>query len=237
MKSASHDRFNTGLVHGVPIALGYLAVSFSIGLSAVLKGLSPAGTVLLSMTNLTSAGQAAGLLIMAAGGSLWETILSQLVINLRYALMSISLSQKLEEHMPLWKRLLISFGVTDEIYAVAVARPHAIRLPYFLGLLLLPFLGWSAGTLLGVCAGNILPTLLTNVLGLALYGMFLAIVIPGARASRSVAFVCAFAIILSVLFTYVPFLSSITPGLSIIICAVAASLLGAWLFPRKEVQS
>ena len=237
MKHTSEDTFHTGLLHGIPIALGYLAVSFSIGLSAVLKGLSPAGTVLLSATNLTSAGQAAGLLIMAAGGTLWETVLSQLVINLRYALMSISLSQKLENSMPLWKRMLIAFGVTDEIYAVAIARPHAVRLPYFLGLLLLPFLGWSAGTMLGVCAGNILPTLLTNALGLALYGMFLAIVIPGARSSRAVAFVCAFAIGFSVMFAYVPFLSSVTPGLSIIICAVAASLLGAWLFPHKEVQS
>lgn len=224
--------FSLGLKQGIPIALGYFAVSFSVGLMAVMHQLSAFGTVLLSMTNITSAGQVAGLLIMFAGGTLSETALSQLVINLRYALMSISLSQKLEETMPLWKRAILAFGITDEIYAVAVSQDEPLHLTYFLGLLLLPFLGWSGGTLLGACAGNFLPTLVTNALGLALYGMFLAIVIPEAKKVRPVAIVCGVSILLSVVSTYLlPFLSQ---GLSIVFCAVGASLLGAWFFPRKE---
>ena len=224
----------TGLHHGIPIALGYLSVSFSFGIAAVSQGLDWWVAVLISMTNLTSAGQVAGLGIIVAGGTYVEMALAQLVINLRYALMSLSLSQKLCENYPTLHRALTGFGMMDEIFAVASGQPGEVRPAYMYGLITLPFLGWSGGTLLGGLAGTLLPEMLCAVLGLAIYGMFIAIIIPPARDSVGVCAVVVFAAALSCALRYIPVFSGVSSGFSIIICAVLASVCGALVFPRKE---
>lgn len=226
--------FCKGMLHGVPICLGYLAVSFSFGIFAVAQGLSIFETVLISMFNLTSAGQLAGVPIIACGGSLLELASTQLFINLRYALMSVSLSQRLDGKVRLFDRFLIGFGVTDEVFAVSVSQPTEVSKQYMAGLILVPYLGWAGGTLLGAVAGNILPNIVTTALGVAIYGMLIAIVVPPMRAHRPTALCVLFAVALSCVFRYVPYLSRVSAGFVIIICSVAASALFALLRPIPQ---
>ncbi len=226
--------FKKGLYHGIPIALGYLSVSFGFGIMSVRLGISVLETVIISITNLTSAGQVAGVGIIAAGGSIVEMIMTQLVINIRYALMALSLSQKLDEKFNTPRRMLVAFGITDEIFAVSSVQKGKIQPVYMYGLILISALGWTMGTLLGAAAGSILPQAITDAMGLVLYGMFLAIIIPPARESRSVLFVVLAAAALSVLFYYV--LTAVSSGFAIIISAVGAALLGAWLFPIPDEE-
>lgn len=226
--------FVQGIKDGIPIGLGYLSVSFSFGIMAVSNGISVISSLLISMTNLTSAGQVAGIGIIAAGGTILEMILAQLIINMRYALMSISLSQKLDGSFTTPHRLLTSFGITDEIFAVASGKPGEINRRYMYGLILVPFVCWSMGTLLGGVAGEVLPERLKAALGIAIYGMFIAIFIPPARKSVGVLAVVAASAVLSCCFKYIPVLSSVSGGFVIIICALAASTMGAVLFPVKE---
>ncbi len=230
--------FIRGLTDGIPICLGYLSVSFAFGIFCVNSGLTLWQAVLISMTNVTSAGQLAGVPIMLSGGSLLEMATSQLVINLRYALMSVSLSQKLDRDVKPRHRAFIAFVNTDEVFAVASSQKGAVSRFYMYGLMLTPYLGWSLGTLLGGIAGDILPTMLSSALGIAIYGMFVAIVVPEAKKSRPTALCVLVAIFLSCLFHGVPGLCEIPEGFIIIICAVAASALMAWLRPiEPEVES
>ena len=228
--------FRRGLSHGVPIALGYLSVAFAFGIQAAGGGLTPLQAVLISMTNLTSAGQVAGLSLMVAGAPLYEMALTQLVINLRYALMSLSLSQRLDAGMTTPWRALLAFGNTDEIFAVASSQPGEIGRVYLTGLICLPYVGWAGGTLLGAAAGALLPALLTDALGIAIYGMFLAVILPPARSRRSVRLVVVAAAVMSCILRYAPAFSSISGGFSIILCAVSAAALGAWRFPVREAE-
>lgn len=224
--------YTKGLFHGIPIALGYLSVSFGFGILAVNSGLPMWSAVLISLSNLTSAGQAAGIEIIAAAGTLLEMVLTQLVINLRYALMGFSLSQKLDRSFTTPRRLVLSFGITDEVFAVASSQKGKISARYLLGLITLPIGGWTLGTFLGAVAGNLLPTSLANAMGIVLYGMFLAIIIPPARENRKVLFVICLAAGISLLCKYVlPFISG---GFAIIASGVAASVVGALFFPVKE---
>ena len=226
--------FRRGLIHGVPIALGYFSVSFGFGIMAVRAGLSVLEAVCISMTNLTSAGQAAGVSVIAACGTYLGMALTQSVINIRYALMGLSLSQKLDASFHTPQRLIVSFGITDEIFAMASAQPGQITAPYMYGLMLISFFGWSGGTLLGAVAGNILPAMITDAMGIVLYGMFLAIFIPAAKQSRSILTVVLIAAFCSTLLRYViPTLSS---GFSVIISAVIASAAAAVLFPVPEEE-
>ncbi|MBR2189441.1 MAG: AzlC family ABC transporter permease [Eubacterium sp.] len=218
-----------GALAGIPIALGYLSVSFGIGIMAVGAGFSILEAVILSAANLTSAGQVAGIEIIAAAGTVIEIIASQFVINLRYALMAISLSQRLDESFGTPQRLLVSYGITDEIFAVAYARKKKVTPAFMAGLILISGAGWVLGTLLGAAAGEILPVAVTNALGIMLYGMFIAIVVPVLKENRHVLYVAAAAIALSLLFRYV--ITGISSGFSVIICAVGASVFGALLFP------
>ena len=181
-----HNSFSEGVRDGLPICLGYLSVSFAFGIAAVGLGLSLPEAVLISMCNVTSAGQLAGAPIIAAFGSLVELVLTQLVINLRYALMSVSLSQRLGETVRFRDRFWIGFCVTDEIFGVSSAKEGAVGRLYMAGLILTPFLGWTAGTLLGAAAGHILPQMLISALGVAIYGMFVAIVVPPAKEEKPV---------------------------------------------------
>ncbi len=226
--------FLKGLKDGSPIGLGYFAVSFSFGIAGA-KVLTWPLVTLISMTNLTSAGQFAGLQIMAdAAGTLVEMAIASFFINLRYSLMAISLSQKVDANFGTGKRLLLSTGITDEIYAVSMSQDGKVSARYFLGLSTLPYVGWALGTFTGGICGEILPAMVTNALGVALYGMFIAIVVPPMKGSRPTCVAVAIAIALSLSFRYVPALSGVTVGFAIIICAVVASLVCAFFFPMRE---
>lgn len=233
----SKHTFRDGLKDAIPIALGYLSVSFGFGLMAISMGLSTGMAVLISAVNVTSAGQVAGISIMAAGGGFAEMALTQLVINIRYALMSLSISQKLDRpRFGLLRRLGAAFCMTDEVFAVASSREAPIGPEYFAGLELLSFLGWVLGTLLGCVAGDLMPQTVAATLSIAMYGMFIAIVTPVARENRGVALCALIAIVLSCLLKYVPLFSWVTSGFSVILCAVAASAVAAWLKPIREVE-
>ena len=234
IKGSRRAQYGKGLRDGVPIALGYLSVSFAFGIAAVSKGVPGWIALLISMTNLTSAGQLAGLELMVVGASMWEMILTQCVINVRYSLMSISLAQKVDPSVRLRDRFLIAFGNTDEVFAVAQSQPERVGRYYLFGLITAPYFGWSLGTLLGTVASGLLPPSVMAALGIAIYGMFVAIVIPPAKKSRAVALVLAGAVALSCLIRYVPFLSFISSGFSVIVCAVVAAALGALFAPIPD---
>ena len=224
--------FLKGTAAGIPIALGYLSVSFGFGIMAQGAGISVFEAFMISLTNLTSAGQAQGVGIIAAGGTLLEMAAVQLIINIRYALMALSLSQKLDDRFTFPKRLIAAYGITDEIFAVCSTEKGKITPNYMYGIIAISTLGWVTGTLLGAAAGEILPSSITAALGIVLYGMFLAIIIPPAKKEKSILFVVVIAALLSVLCKYVvPFLSG---GFAMILCALTATLLGALLFPEEE---
>jgi len=229
-----NSEFKKGLRHGLPIALGYLSVSFAFGMKAVGDGLTWLQAVLISATNLTSAGQVAGLPLMVGGASLMEMALTQLTINLRYGLMGLSLGRKLDDSMGTLQRLIFSFADTDEIFAVASAQPGKVGKKYLYGLMLTPWIGWTLGTLLGGVAGTLLPDFVRSALGIAIYGMFLAIILPPAREKQSARFVVLLAVALSLLFRYVPGLNQVSSGFAIIICAVVAAAAGAALYPEDS---
>lgn len=216
---------------GIPIALGYLPVSFSFGMLAVAGGIPPWAAVIISMTNLTSAGQFAGINIISASGGIWEMGITTLIINLRYMLMSLALSQKIEK-MSLLKRLVTAFGITDEIFAVASTTACKVTFPFMTGLISIPYIGWTAGTVLGAYVNKILPESLSDSMGITLYAMFIAIIIPASRRNRSVLLVLITSVIISsVIYFAMPFISS---GWAVIISAVLSSALGAFIF--KGVQ-
>lgn len=220
------------MYHGIPIGLGYLSVSFGFGIMAVKSGLSALAAAVISATNLTSAGQAAGVGIVAAGGSLIEMALVQLTINLRYSLMGLSLSQKLDSSFTLAHRLIASFGITDEIFAVSAGQKSKLTPWYMYGLILIAFAGWVSGTVLGASAGQLLPSDITSALTIMLYGMFIAIIIPPARKEKSVLAAVTAAALISLLFKYL--FTAVSGGFAVIISAVLASAVCALLFPVKD---
>lgn len=228
------EEYTLGIRRGLPVGLGYFSVSFGFGAMAVSKGLSVAQATLISASNLTSAGQFAGLTTIVENSGLWMMILTQLIINSRYALMSLALSQKMGQQIGLLPRLLIAFFNTDEVFALAMAREHTLTVPFLYGLGLLPTAGWVSGTLFGALAGSILPLSIRTALGVMLYGMFIAIIIPPAKKERPVALAALLALILSSLFAWVPALQNAPKGTPIVICTVAAAALCAWLFPVEE---
>lgn len=222
-----------GLKAGIPIGLGYLSVAFTFGIMAVSYGLSWWQALVISMATVTSAGQFAGIGVMLHPGQYIEMLISQLTINVRYSFMSISLSQKTDARFKGIYRWLLGFMMTDEIFAVASAEKEVSR-SFFAGLATIPYIGWSAGTLIGALLGNVLPQRLMSALSLAIYGMFVAIVMPGLKEGKAVVVVVLLALGLSSLFYYVPVLAQVSSGISISICAIAAALVGAALFPVKE---
>jgi predicted branched-subunit amino acid permease len=220
-----------GIKDGSAIGIGYFSVSFTFGLAAVSSGLRWWEALLTSMMNLTSAGQFAGLTVMTAEGTYIEMAVSQFIINLRYALMSISLSQKVDRRFGAGKKMILGFANTDEIFAVAMSRRGEVSSRYFLGLAALPYLGWTLGTLAGAVLGNILPQSVSDALGLAIYGMFIAIVVPEMKKDRNIMKMVILTVLLSCCIYYIPVFRHISQGFAIIICAVAASAVGAVCFP------
>jgi len=187
--------------------------------------------VAISISNVTSAGQFAGVNILLAQGTMMELMMTSVIINIRYFLMSLSVSQKLKSDMKMRHRLAIAFGITDEIFAVSMQHKGDLNGSYMAGLILTPVLGWTGGTLTGAVATSFMPQTLSNAMGIAMYGMFIAIITPPARQHKSVLFTVALAIAASFAFTYLPLLNSISGGWAIIIITIAASAVAAWLFP------
>jgi len=228
--------YRQGVSSGVPVGLGYFSVSFGFGAMAVSQGVKVLDSVLISATNLTSAGQFAGLTLIVAAAGLWEMVLTMLVINSRYALMSLALSQRMGQRIGFWARLPIAFINTDEIFALAMDRKEPLTLPFMLGLGTLPILGWTGGTLCGALAGSVLPASFQAALGVMLYGMFIAIVVPPAKKEKEICLAVLLSMVLSCLFSWLPALKTVSAGLSIVICTVAAAALCAILFPIPEEE-
>lgn len=225
--------FKAGLKDGIPIFLGYLAVSFAFGIFCITKGLTPLVAIITSLTNLTSAGQFAGVKLMIVTAPYIELFLTVLLINLRYSLMSIALTQKLDNNVKVYEKLVFGFGITDEVFAVSVQK-EKITARYMYGLILLPIIGWTLGTALGCISSDILPSRVLDALGISLYAMFIAIIIPDSRKKLSVFLVVLLAAGLGVLFYYTPYLKEISIGFQIIISTIAASVFGALVFPIKD---
>ena len=219
---------------GLPVCIGYFSVSFGFGAMCVAQGLNVWFAVLISASNLTSAGQFAGLTVIAAGATFLEMVLTQLVINSRYALMSLALGQKLGPKVGTGKRLLAAFFNTDEIFALGMAREGTLTVSYFAGAGLVAAFGWVSGTAMGALAGSLLPADIRAALSVMLYGMFIAIVMPQAKEEKPLMINVLLALGLSCLFTWLPGLRNVSAGLAIVICTVAAAAISAVLFPVQQ---
>ena len=231
------NEFIRGIKRGFPICLGYIPVSFTFGLIAVKMGFTPAQATLISLTNMASAGQFAGIRLIEGGAPYIELIITTFVINLRYFLMSLSLSQKVAPDMPFYKRAVMAYCITDEVFALASMEPDEVSFPFFGGLMLTPILGWTSGTLLGAVASGLLSPMVQGCMGIALYCMFIAIIIPPACKSRKVALAVVISAFLSCIFKYVPGLNELSKvgggGWAIITAAILGAAICASI---KEVK-
>ena len=225
--------FMSGLKAGFPIGLGYLSVSITFGIMAVSAGLYWWQALLISMLTLTSAGQVASLSVIINPGRYLELLISQTTINVRYCFMSIALSQNTDSKFKGLYKWLLGFFITDEIFAVAMTQKKVSK-SFFLGLGVLPYIGWAFGTFLGAILGGILPESVMIALGLAIYGMFIAIIVPPMKEDKSIIVAVIIAILFSCSFYYLPYLNQIPTGITISICAVVGALICAFLFPVKE---
>ncbi len=226
-----------GLHDTIPITLGYFAVAVSLGISGRIAGLTPAQGFLASFLTLTSSGEFAGFQLIADGAVYLEMVLMTLIVNARYLLMSASLSQKLPQSTPLWQRLLIGYGVTDEIFGVSIARKYPLTVYYSLSVILPSAIGWSAGTSVGIVMGNVLPDRAVLALGVALYGMFLAVFIPPARKNKVIAGLVVLSFALSYVFAKVPPLNKISAGNRIILLTIVLAAGAALLFPVPDEET
>ena len=224
-----------GMKNGIPIALGYLSVSFSFGAIAVSMGFSVIQAVLISLLNLTSAGQFASLGIIAGQGTYLEMAIVELTVNIRYAFMSLSLSQKVDEKFKGIYKWFLSFFITDEICALSMLEENVGR-TYFFGLASISTAGWLLGTTLGAMLGSIVPTVISNALSIALYAMFIAIIIPGMKKDKNIIKVVALAIIIRSGFYYLPIINQLSSGFAMTISALSSAFIGALLFKKEEVH-
>ena len=229
--------YREGLKSGIPIGMGYLPVSFTFGFLAVSGGLPVWVAVMISLTNLTSAGQFAGTNLILAGSGYFEVALTTFVINIRYMLMSLSLSQKLERGTSTGHRLLVAFGVTDEIFGVSASQEGRVSPWYNYGVMAVAIPGWTLGTLVGAVSGNLLPDFLVSALSVAIYGMFLAVIIPPAKKNRAVLGVVIGAMTVSTVFAVVPVLRNVSAGFVIIITTVLTAGVAAYFCPVLEEEA
>lgn len=233
---SSQTCFRLGLRDGMPIALGYFAVAFTLGIAAKNAGFSAIQAMVESLTNNASAGEYAVFSLVAAGAGYWEVAVMTLVANARYLLMSCSLSQKLAPETPLYHRMLVAFDVTDEIFGISIAVPGRLNPWYTYGAVAVAIPGWGLGTFLGVAVGNILPLRLVSALSVGLYGMFLAIIVPPARKNRVVLGLVLLSFAASFIAGRWTLLAGISSGVKTILLTVVISLAAAVLFPVQNSE-
>lgn len=231
------EEFICGCKKGFPIALGYFPVAFSFGVFVVSSGLPLGFATMISLTNLTSSGQFAGVSLMLAHASYVEVAMTLLMINARYFLMSLSLSQKIDQKMNTIQRMIVSFGITDETFSVASLQEGTLTFRFLLGFILVPILGWTSGTLFGEVLLNFLPENMQSAMGIALYGMFLAIIIPASKDSKAILKVVCISAIISILLKVIPLFSYISSGFQLIIATMIGAIYGAWRYPIEGEQS
>lgn len=229
--------FTRGMKDGIPIGLGYLAVSFSLGIAARNAGLSPFQGLLASFLCSASAGEYAGFTVIAANASYFEIAVATFVANIRYLLMGCALSQRLDGKTPLRHRLLLAFHLTDELFGIAISRKGEINPYYNFGAALTAAPPWAVGTMLGVIAGSLLPLNLVSAFSVALYGMFLAVIIPKAREDRAVFVTVLVSFALSFAAAYAPFVSQLTEGMRTVILTLVISSAAAIICPKKEPET
>ena len=230
-------KFMRGVKDGIPIALGYVSVAFAYGVLAREHGFPLWFSILVSLTNFTGTGQAAGTDLIAAGAGILELFTTMLIINIRYTVMSLSLSQKMGEGFPLWQRLVVAFGVTDENFAVAVRQPNKLTFPYLSGLIACSFFGLVSGTVLGAALGDIFSDALMSAFGIALSAMFVAIIVPPARENKSILFLVLLSVAASCAFFFIPYLNRVPSGWTIILCSVVCTAVVSLLFPHAEPET
>ena len=228
--------YRKGLTDGVPIALGYFAVSFTLGITAKNAGFAPFQSMLTSMLINASAGEFAGFTLIAAGAGFLEVAVMEFIANARYLLMSCALSQKLSPDTPLRHRLILGFYITDEFFGLSIARPGYLNPFYTYGMITLGGPAWALGTLLGCIMGNVLPVSIVNALSVGLYGMFLAIIIPPAKKDKVVGVLVVISFALSFVCGYLPLISKLSDGTRTILLTVLIAGAAAILFPVKDTQ-
>ena len=219
---------------GIPIALGYFAVAFALGITARNAGISAPWSGVMSLGMLASAGEYSAIELIGAGAGILEMVSTTIIVNLRYFLMGCALSQKLDERLPLVHRFLLSYCITDEIFAVSSSVKGYLNPFYTYGVTVISAFGWTSGTVLGVLMGQILPARLVSALSVALYGMFLAVVIPAAKSDHFVALVVLFSMLASYLFTTLPLIRNVSFGFRVILLTIVIAGLAAWLHPAEE---
>lgn len=237
MLQSNTSAFRSGMKDGIPIGLGYLAVSFSLGIMAKKAGLTPFQGFLTSLLCNASAGEYAGFSIIAATATYLEMALAIFIANARYVLMSCAMSQRLEPKLSIKHRLLMAFDITDEVFAISIARPGYLNPYYTYGAMATTIPCWAIGTALGVIAGNMLPLRLVSAFSVALYGMFLAVIIPQAKKDKIVAMLIVVSFVISFLGTYIPFIKDMSDGTRTIIFTVLISAIAAILFPHTDVEA
>ena len=225
--------FFDGLHDGIPIGLGYLAVSFSLGIAAKNAGLNPLQSFFASMLCNASAGEYAGFTLIAAGATYIEIAIITLIANARYLLMSCAMSQRMSPKTPLGHRLLMGFYITDELFGISIARQGNLNPIYTYGAVAVAAPGWAVGTALGTIAGNLLPLRIVSALSVALFGMFLAVIIPPSRKSKIIAGIIIFCFTASYCASCLPYISQLSEGTRTIILTITISTVAAILFPHK----
>lgn len=237
LKSAHNKTaFAEGLKDGVPIALAYLAVSFSLGIAAKNVGFTPWQGFVVSTLCAASAGEYIGFTMVAAGATLMETAIATLITNARYMLMSCAMSQRTDPKMPFFHRILVGQYITDELFGIAIARKGTLNPFYSYGAIAIAVPAWSIGTALGVVAGNIMPLSLASAFSVALYGMFIAIIIAPARKDKVVALVVVASFVLSSVGAYLPLFAEIADGTKTMVVTVVVAAVAAVLFPHEDEQ-
>lgn len=237
MKNMNTKVFAEGIRDGIPIGLGYLAVSFSLGIAAKSAGFTPLQGFIISFLENASAGEYVAFTLIAAGASYFEVFLMTLIANARYLLMSCALSQRFSPDTPFIHRLFIAFDLTDELFGIAIARPGYLSPLYSYGAFLVALPCWAGGTMLGILAGNLLPASIANALSVSLFGMFIAIIIPPAKKDKIVAVLIVISFALSYLSDVIPFIRDISSGTRTIILTLLISGTAAILFPVKEEKT
>ncbi len=237
LKTTSKNSFVNGIRDSIPISVAYFVISFSFGIAVVNHGMPAWYAALISGTNLTSAGQFAGINMMVALSSYFEILITILLINARYVLMGLSLAQHTDASVSLPKRLFMSLFLTDELYAILMTRDEKVTFKYFLGLVIIPYFSWVSGTLIGGMTHSFLPPALQSAMGIALYAMFIGIIIPPAKKSKSVMICISISALFSCIFYFVPYLNKIPTGFQVVIATIISATICSLLFPISSAIS